>query len=366
MKIAITGTRGIPNNYGGFEQFAENLSAGLAEKGHEVRVYNPAYHPFHGDFLGKVRIVRKWSPEKLAGPGANYIYDYLCLRDAVQRRVDIILECGYASAAPSYSLIKKGNTRIVTHMDGMEWQREKWGSRVKQWMRKAEHKAVRMSDAIVCDHPVIEGYYRDSYNVDPVYIGYGAKIPQNPDKRILEDYRLEQYGYYIMVARLEPENHPGRIIEGFLASGTGMPLLVVGDLSGRYGRKLHQRYHGNNLVRFAGSIFDREILDSLRYFSKGSFHGHSAGGTNPSLLEAMACRSDIIAHDNVYNRYILGENGRYFRSSEDIARLLPDPGTADEIEQSRKANREKVLKDHHWDAVTEKYEKLFQKLAGAG
>ena len=136
MKIAITGTRGIPNCYGGFEQFAEKLSAELAARKHEVWVYNPHFHPFLNENLGQVRILRKPLREKLFGPGANYVYDFLCLKDALNRKADVILECGYASAAPSYPLLRKGKTRLITHMDGMEWQRARWSPVVQRLIMK--------------------------------------------------------------------------------------------------------------------------------------------------------------------------------------------------------------------------------------
>jgi hypothetical protein len=126
MKIAITGTKGIPNHYGGFEQFVEFLSVGLVSRGHEVIVYNPTFHPYKNTVYKGVQIVYKPNPENIIGPAANILYDFLCLRDAIRRKSDVILECGYASAVPALSLLRHRGVKMITHLDGMEWKRPKW------------------------------------------------------------------------------------------------------------------------------------------------------------------------------------------------------------------------------------------------
>ena len=242
MKIAITGTRGIPNRYGGFEQFAEKMSAELAERGHEVWVYNPKNHHYRDRVMGLVRLIRKRLPEGLLGPGAHYLYDFLCLRDASRKSADVILECGYASAAPSYPLLRRRKTLLVTHMDGMEWQREKWNPRVQRLMRNTVNKAIRYSDAIVCDHPHILAYYREKHACDPVLIRYGADILERPDSKAIQNFNLEPGHYFLCVARLEPENNIRMIIEGHRASGTSFPLVIIGDIRRGYGKKIGSSY----------------------------------------------------------------------------------------------------------------------------
>ncbi len=365
MKIAITGTRGIPNRYGGFEQFAEYLSSGLARKGHTVWVYNPRYHEYREKTFDRVSIVRKWLPEKLLGPGANYIYDFLCLRDAVRKKADIVLECGYASASPSYPLLSFRRTKLVTHMDGMEWKRSKWNSTIQKWIRKAEKKAVRYSDALICDHPNIIRYYAEKYNIKPVLISYGAEIRELPDERALDPLGLKAGSYFFLVARLEQENNIQMIIEGFLAAEGEMPLVITGDYSRGNGQKIHARYSGRKNIVFLGSIFDQDLLFNLRHFSKALFHGHSVGGTNPSLLEAMAAGSPVIAHDNPYNREVLGDNGCFFNSAEAVRRILLEPvDPQGQFHKHRAGNMEKIRSDYRWEKVVDRYEELFRDLAG--
>ena len=362
MKIAIAGTRGIPNCYGGFEQFAERLSAGLADMGHQVWVYNPHFHPFRAETLGRVGIVRKPMPEKGFGAGANYLYDFLCLRDAIKGKADVILECGYASAAPSYSLLRLGRTRLITHMDGMEWQRAKWNPAIQRLFRRAEKKAVRFSDAIVCDHPHIQDYFRENYAVNPVCIGYGADLLESPDVKVPRQFDLAPGGYYLAVARLEPENNIRMIIEGHRAAATNLPLVIVGDFTRGYGGKIHAEFSTCKNIRFTGGIYDPPVLNNLRHFSAALFHGHSVGGTNPSLLEAMASGAGIIAHDNTFNRYILGEDASYFSSRADIKNILVQIAGTEGMEVRSKRNLKKIRETYQWESVADRYEKLFIRL----
>ncbi len=367
MRIAITGTRGIPNRYGGFERFAEKLSVGLAAKNHEVWVYNSTFHPHKGEYFMGVKILRKISPERRIGAGGNYLYDLLCLKDAIRRKPDVILECGYASASPWYPVLRRKGVKLVTHMDGMEWQREKWGRLTRVMFHRAERTAVKNSDLMVCDHPEIAGYYQEKYSRRPEMISYGAEIRENRDESVPEVHGLEPGAYYLLLARLEPENNIRMIIEGFLASGVREPLVLIGDHSGKYGRYIFREFGNNERLRFLGGIFDQEHLDHIRHFSKAVLHGHSAGGTNPSLLEAMAAGAFIIAHNNPYNKWILGNNAAYFGSSEEVSSLLSGINGPDQDRGKMISNNiARIRKEFQWKSVIQQYEKLFTNLTGSG
>jgi glycosyltransferase involved in cell wall biosynthesis len=365
LKIAITGTRGIPNRYGGFEQFAEKLSVGFAARGHDVWVYNTHFHPLNIQEYRGVGIISKRSPEKLLGSSANYLYDFICIRDAVRRKADIILECGFASAAPCYPIIDMQAARLVTHMDGMEWKRTKWGKQTRRIIRRSIIKAIRYSDAIVCDHLEILKFYATNYSVKPVYISYGAELMGATDKTVLEAFDLEAGNYYLIIARLEPENNIRSILSGYIAAGLDQPLMVVGDHQGKYGRQILQEFKDQNNILFAGGIYHGESLENLRHFSKALIQGHSVGGTNPSLLEAMAAGARIIAHDNPFNRAILEEDALYFKNGEDLSELLQD------LDQSKASgrdminnNRDKIRASYQWENIIRQYEELFLNLTG--
>jgi glycosyltransferase involved in cell wall biosynthesis len=363
MKIAITGTRGIPNRYGGFEQFAEQLSQRLARHGHDVWVYNPSFHPVPCDEYKKVKIIRKSSPEKYMGPVANYLYDFLCLRDAVKKKADIILECGYATATPAIRMLNFKKTLLLINPDGMEWQRPKWNLFTRNIIRISEKTAVRLAHRLICDNPEIISYYKEKYSIDPIYIPYGAEIFKNPDEQVLKTFNIQPYEYFLLISRFEPANNLGIIIEGFIHSGCEKKLLVVGDPRNSLGRKLLKEFGSLSNVLFIKNIFDQNILDNLRYYSKAYFHGHSAGGTNPSLLEAMAAGSLIISHDNKFNRFILKENALYFKNENDFIQILQSekdwmPRKKSLVEENRKI----IEKNYQWEDVTNQYEKLFKLL----
>lgn len=364
MKIAITGTRGIPNRYGGFEQFAQKLSVGLVAKGHDVWVYNTTSHPYKEPEYRGVRIISKNSPEKLLGPAANYLYDFTCLRDAVDRQADIILECGFASAAPGYPFLNLKKTKLITHMDGMEWKRRKWSKHTRRIIRKSIVKTIRYSDALVCDHIEMLKFYAQNYGLKPIYISYGADIVGAGDKTVLEAFKLQAGCYYLVTARLEPENNIRRIILGYLEAGVDEPLILVGDHRGKYGRKIRNEFAKQNRIIFAGGIYHEESLDNLRHFSKALIQGHSVGGTNPSLLEAMAAGARIIAHDNPFNRYILEEDALYFKTKDELAPQLREienkwPSSVELIRN----NKEKIRTDYQWDNIIKQYENLFEDLS---
>ena len=183
MKIAITGTRGIPNHYGGFEQFAEELSVRLVKKGHEVLVYNPEENPYKKKTFEKVNIVVKKALFKSIPQLSTLLYDYVCLRDAIKNKPDAILNCGYSSSLFYRILRNPQKIPIITHMDGMEWQRQKWGRLAKAFLKWTEKLAMKWSTAQVVDHFEVQKYFENKYGITPVCIPYGADIPNEGKPR---------------------------------------------------------------------------------------------------------------------------------------------------------------------------------------
>lgn len=363
MTIAILGTRGIPNNYGGFEQFAEFLSTRLVKKGHDVTVYNPNFNPFEGTEFNGVRIRKVNSPDWLLGSGAaNYVYDYRCLKDALAREFDIIYEAGYASCAISLLLLRsrKKKSIVVTNMDGMEWQRDKWSSVIKFFIKLAESRAVRESDYLIADNIGIKNYYEKTYQVTPELLFYGAE-EINVTQKHLDQYGLTPFSYHLIIARLEPENNIELMVEGVLKTEND-DLYVVGGTATKYGQFLKMKYSQNKRIHFLGAIYDKEVVDCLRFYSKFYLHGHSVGGTNPSLLEAMAASSFIIAHDNAYNRSILTEDAFYFSTSEHIKLLITDPKLLGERMSFTTNNLKKIKSIFNWDRIADDHEVFFQKI----
>ena len=320
MKIAILGTRGIPNNYGGFEQCAEYLSLGLVENGYDVTVYSADYHPYNKNQFKGVNIIKKWCPENKIGSAAHFIYDFLCLKDALKKDFDVIFELGYQSAAISFVLLSIKDSVIVTNMDGLEWKRAKWSPFVKKITKWFERIAAKHSTFLISDNKGIQDYLKQKYNVESSFIPYGAD-EASPDQAFIKYYNVKPFSYFLLIARLEPENNIDIILNGYVKSKIDFPFIVVGDTETAYGNFLTDKYKDSGVV-FLGSIFNKEHLDSLRGFAQCYFHGHSVGGTNPALLEAMAAKAFIFAHDNAFNRDVLEQNAFFFNNVQEIKEML--------------------------------------------
>ena len=369
MKIAFISTRGIPNNYGGFEQFAEYISVGLAQRGHEVVVYSPKFHPYQEDTYKGVRLKHIYSPETWMGSSVgSFFYDFASLCDALKKEdFDIIYEAGYTSIIPAYiwfNVRKRKRPIFTTNMDGLENKRSKFSPMVRRFLDWEEKMAVKYSHYLIADNMGIHDYYKEKYDKESKFLANGADIHDDFNADYLKEFGLQPEEYYILIARLEPENNIVMAIEGYLHSKENgrRPLIVVGKTNTPHGKELVEKYGNEKNVRFVGGIYDFKKLDSVRHFSKAYFHGHSVGGTNPSLLEAMAAGCFIFAHDNIFNRAVLEENAFYYPSADKVAEYLNRIDTmAEESKIQYTANNIEVIRNEYsWEHLVDEHEKYFQ------
>lgn len=358
MKIAIVGTRGVPNYYGGFEQFAEYFSAYLAERGHEVYVYNSHNHPYQEKTFKGAHIIHKHDPEYKLGTFGQFIYDYNCIMDSRKRNFNIILQLGYTSSSVWFFLLPKKAT-IISNMDGLEWKRSKYSAPVRQFLKFAERLAAISSDYLVADSLGIQKWLKKQYNKESEYIAYGAYPFTNPNDAIIEEYGLQKQGYNMIMARFEPENNLDMVLKGVTKSNDKTPILVVGNYKTKYGDYLTEKYKDCSHIKFMGGIYNIEHLNNLRYFSKVYFHGHSVGGTNPSLLEAMASKALILAHNNDFNKGVLGENAFYFSNPQEVAHLLETVRKEENL-QKIENNYNAIIRDFNWDKINGDYLQFFE------
>lgn len=358
MKIGILGTRGIPNRYGGFERFAEYLSAGLAMRGHAVSVYCPSHQEYTASHWKGVELIRCYDPEPVIGTAGQFLYDFNCIRDSHKREFDILLLLGYTSSSVWGKWLPK-EPLIISNMDGLEWKRSKYNQWVRQFLKKAERWAVRQSDLLIADAPAIQQYYKQAYGVEAHYIPYAANVLENADPATLQDFQLEPFQYDLLIARMEPENNIETVIKGKLKSDDDIPLLLFGDPQNKFGQSLKARYASEKIV-FMGSLYDQNALDNLRHFCRLYFHGHSVGGTNPSLLEAMGAGALIAAHDNVYNSYVLDSNGLFWKNEQDITSICKDLDR-EKYTHFLIENRRRIQKEYSVENIVHAYEHLFTK-----
>ncbi|RKN82762.1 DUF1972 domain-containing protein [Ulvibacterium marinum] len=358
MKIAILGTRGIPNNHGGFEQFAEYLSEYLANKGHDVFVYNSHTHPYQDKIWRGVNIAHKNDPEDKIGTAGQFVYDFNCILDSRKRHLDVILQLGYTSSSIWGWLLPK-NSIIVTNMDGLEWKRSKYSKPTRIFLKIAECLAIKTSDHLVADSLGIQEYLKKKYKEESLYIPYGAELFQSPNCKVLQKFGVKSYQYDMLIARLEPENNIEVILQGVVSSKSNKPLLVIGKHETKFGKYIKAKFKSATHIRFLGGIYNMEHLNNLRYFSNLYFHGHSVGGTNPSLLEAMASGCLIVSNDNIFNRSILGEDAHYFKTANDVS--IKMCLRKQDYENFVENNKRKIEEKFNWNLINSKYESFIIK-----
>jgi glycosyltransferase involved in cell wall biosynthesis len=351
MKIGIIGTRGIPNCYGGYEQFVEYAAPMLVNRGHEVYVYNSSLHPVRQKTWKGVHLVRRFDPENKIGTAGQFIYDLNCILDARKRNFDVMLQLGYTSSSV-WSFLFPKNSVVVTNMDGLEWKRQQYSKPVRRFLKQAEKWAALYSHYLIADSRAIQNYLMDVYGKPSAFIAYGATLMNKADEQALRIFGLEKYGYDLLVSRMEPENNVELIIQAHLMAQPSKPLIIAGNHRNKFGTYLHRKYAGEK-IRFIGPVFNIEVLNNLRFYSHLYFHGHSVGGTNPSLLEAMASHALIVAHDNVFNKAVLGQDAFYFSSLNQLAEMLNRDLQREEYASLIQKNAEKITLEYSWPHIVD-------------
>ncbi len=266
-----------------------------------------------------------------------------------------------AANAPWLPVVRAARIPVATHVDGLEWKRSKWGAAGRRYYLAAEKLAVRWSDALIADAPGIASYYLDKFGVTSWQISYGApRIGSRGDR--LAEVGLSAQGFHLCVARFEPENHIDLIVDGYRRSSARLPLVVVG--SAPYADHYTQRVHrlADERVRFLGGVWDQELLDDLYGGALSYLHGHSVGGTNPSLLRAMGAGAAVDGFDVVFNRDVLGGCGRFFTDASDVAALVEDSETRYLAARDRGEQARLRAGEYDWDDVTDRYETLCRAL----
>ncbi|OOQ57277.1 DUF1972 domain-containing protein [Mucilaginibacter pedocola] len=357
LRIGILGTRGIPNYYGGFEHISEYVSEGLVKKGHSVTVYNSHNHPYKADNWNGVDIVHCYDPEYLIGTAGQFGYDFNCLADARKRNFDVVLLMGYTSSSVWGKFYPKDST-IITNMDGLEWKRSKYSKPVQRFLKYAEKLAVKHSQYYIADSRVIKTYLKDKYSIDSCYIPYGADLLSDHEREQLDNTQAQKEDYFLLMARMEPENNIESILEGFNSSTSEKSFKVLGDTGNRFGKYITHKFKNDERIQFKGSIFDNAAVRSLQNNSYLYFHGHSVGGTNPSLLEAMASEALIAAHDNPFNKSVLSSDAFYFNNAAEVRQLVENVQRHDTEKTMVKNNLHKIQCQFNWPKVIDEYEEF--------
>ncbi|MDQ6981827.1 MAG: DUF1972 domain-containing protein [Mariprofundus sp.] len=362
-RIAIVGSRGIPASYGGFETFAEEIAVHLYRNhGYRVTVVCDAdQQRKNGDLHEYKGVELRYSS---FAKGGNAIKFY---RDSIRQVLedhDIIYSCGPAGGLFG-PMVRRHGKIMMTNPDGLNSRRSKWSWPIQMAFRAFEFAASRFSDRVVCDSKAIEIYIRSSYGCRHTDVAeYGAyPNPYLENERasatILAEYGLVSGAYHLVVSRLEPENNVESIIRGYQLSAHKWPLIVVGNLNDTDFVRSLQRLAGEQ-VRFVGGIYDKEKLAIARAHAASYLHGHSVGGTNPSLLEAMGSHNLCVCHDNPFNREVVQDNGLFFSEAADVGRWLTQiENDPERFLGMRDGALQRIKNYYNWDNMASKYNQIF-------
>jgi glycosyltransferase involved in cell wall biosynthesis len=350
-RVYISGSRGIPNRYGGYEELVDHLARGLSAKGWRVDVATSSTHPVtEWSHSGLRRRIHR-DPESWMGSAGQFVYDLLSICDAARQRPDVHLSLGTTSSAPWLALkTLRGRAPLALHLDGLEWMRGKYRPAVQHYLKWAERTAAHAADLVIADHPEM-ARYAARYPKPCTEIAYGVDDPK-PALELDPSLGLKPGEYALVIARLVPENHVRVAAE---ALSPHVPVVVVGPFDNPEGRALQKLPN----VRLLGGQFEATLLDSLRAHCGLYLHGHSAGGTNPGLLQAMAAGCAIAAHDNAFNRGILGDSALYFTAEgarEQLSAAWTRRGTLP------RDHRATLNRGYRWPLVVEQYDEVLKGL----
>ncbi len=361
MKVAIIGTVGIPAKYGGFETLVEQLVRHDSSDEIQYAVYcskksyNEERWVYHGAKTEYVNLN--------ANGMQSVLYDIVSLVKA-SRKSDAILILGVSGCAflPVFRLFSK--KKLIINIDGLEHRRDKWNKLAKWFLKFSEKQAVKYGDVIISDNKGIADYVNDEYGIDSELIAYGGdQVLQNLSKvendKILSNYGLKPKDYSLGICRIEPENNVHVILKAF----SNIPdenLVFIGNWQkSQYGKDLIDKYSKYTNIKLLPAQYDLKVLHVLRSNCKYYLHGHSAGGTNPSLVEAMFFGVPIIAHDCIYNRESTENKAHYFNSAESLVSLISTENT--DFKKNGKDMQEIADSRYRWSTIARQYEALYSK-----
>ncbi len=361
MRLGILGTRGIPARYGGFETLAEELSARLSARGHDLTVYTRTRYAEPG--------VREWRGAKvrvLPTIPTKYLdtvaHGFLCGVDAAFERFDAVLVCNAINAASCFLPRLSGRTRVVLNVDGLERNRRKWSAVGRIAYEISEKLSTIVPDAVVSDARVIRDYYRERYGFESHYIPYGGDLPPPSGHETLDRLGLSPEQYVLYVSRLEPENNADAVVRAYRDVPGETPLVVVGDAPYAADYVARVKALADPRVKFPGAIYGegyRQLLASAAVYVQAT----EIGGTHPALVEALGCGRIVCYNATPENEEVAGGAALPFdiRRPETLTRAITDVLDDPESWSVWKSRaRARANERYCWDDVAERYEAVLQ------
>lgn len=281
-----------------------------------------------------------------------------------------------AGNAPLIRPLIRSGIPTAVHLDGLESRREKWRGTGARYYRWAEKAATKWADAVIVDSQVIAEHVLQTYGREAIFIPYGAQVI-DPGSDLLAGVNLIRRDYHLIVARMEPENHVLEAVHAYRLSDETRPLVVVGSApySQWYIDKVHEAAQGDSRIRFLGGVYDQALLDQLYANCRSYIHGHSVGGTNPSLLRAMGAGAPVLAYECPFNREVTADQALFWTDADQLAVILDDIADSGDVAghdsmtevlaDLSMAGRERIERFYRWDDVASDYERMLTGLVAS-
>jgi len=364
LSIAIIGSRGYPYVYSGYETFVKELVGRLVTKDIKVTVYcHKNLFKEYPKTINGVNLVYLPTIEKKSL--SQLIHSFQSIMHAVFSDADIILVVN--SANGPFGLISKiFRKKTAINVDGLEWLRPKWKGLGGKYFYWASKLATKFYDEVINDSFAMADFYRKEFNINSTVIAYGANIRYSKNPELIKKWDLEKDDYYLIVGRLIPDNNSNLIVREFIKSNSKKKLVIVGDVpyKDEYAEKIKNTR--DSRVIFTGYVKDQDELAELFHNSFVYCHGHEFGGTNPTMLHALAYGCAIVALDTLFTREML-ENGKYglfyTKENNNLKSLIEKVETDKTIvENFKHISRDRIIENYTWEKITEQYIELFKKM----
>ncbi|PCJ63214.1 MAG: glycosyl transferase [Candidatus Hydrogenedentota bacterium] len=365
MRIAFVGGRGVPALYGGFETAATEIGYRLVERGHEVTVYcregygdetELEYRGIRKIFMPRIRMQ---AVETLSHTFASMVHIWFHAPDVL-----IVLN---PANGPLCIFPRLRGIPFAVHVDGLDWERGKWPWYGRKYIYWAARFSTWIAPAIIADSHGIQKFYKEKWNKESHYASYGTYLVESEEPALLEEYGLTPDDYFLVVARMEPENNTDLIVEAFKKVKTDKKLVIVGGThyEGAYSKKLRELGESDPRIQFMGGIYERRRLREIMCNAYAYVHGHQVGGTNPILLKALGCGAAVLYLDVIFNAEVVGDAGKAFpREVNAAAEVLQEAVDHPErVASWRERTRARVSKEYCWERATDDYETLCMTLA---
>ena len=364
MKISIIGSRGYPYVYSGYETLVKELAERLTAKGHEVTVYcHRGLFQTRPSTVKGIKLV--YIPSIETKVLSQLSHSFLAMFHACFSKVDVILVVNSANG-PFGLIAKLFRKPTAINVDGLEWLRPKWKGLGAKYFYFASWLSTKLYDRIINDSEEMRKVYLELFNKDSTVIAYGAVIRKSKEPGLIQRWGLTSNDYYLIVGRLIPDNNADLIVEGFTKSTSGKTLVIVGDVPYKDAYADNIKANKDSRLLFTGYVTDPNELAELYHHSYVYFHGHEFGGTNPTMLKAMAYGCCILALNTRFNREMLdaGRFGLFFeKSADDVARQVNHcEAHPDEVYAMKVASPQGITQKYSWDHVTRQYIRLFEEL----